>query len=930
MPHAFRFPSLILLGLLAGVTAAQKEPPQPKKPGASVVVRDERAGRNIVKGQLLVTLHTGVNSDDLKPIFERFDAEYAVLDTVAHTNTLRIETDHDRLPELKQRLENHPYVASAAFNAVRSLRREVTDDPVFKKPADMPEDKDNWNLYRIQIPEAWEVTTGGNTVAVIDSGVVLDHEELVGRTVNPFSFATQSETMQEGMRKMRRGPKVYRDEEVRNHGTHVAVTIGGKAGNALGTAGVAPRSPIMPIQVLYYKLLFPEEEAGDVEGSDADITGGMAMAVDRRASVINMSLGGIDRGLLKMWQISRSDAERDDIAQRFLAQAEDDLKGYAPFIDRANRNGTIVVVAAGNEFIPAEFDKMCYSRRVIGVAATTRDDKRADFSNYGSYTTVSAPGNEIWSGFAEKDKPYAYLSGTSMACPHAAGVVSLMKSVDPEIRMADAAAILIRTGRALDTDYRIGPLIQARAALDETRRRREAGIREPELPPLIPEPGVNPTLPQLPQEGVELLAGPAPWDNPNVRRIFRLWLSFAIARAPIGGDANLTWFFNLNGQLVNANTVVNAPRPAWARFNYRWLWENAANLNSTNMGSLYEFTVGTLRSRRFNPAPTRVAENLRPGPKDPQPPKAAPLDPGLGKSKWGGKNGNGDEAEFDFGDKFVTIKKDGKSTRYLPKLNTYRTPMILNLYPEDGGDRIRCLVHMTDLGKFTLKTNFDSELPKDGGPNDPDAFKMHRTDFGSGLVAGKNPDPVPNPGPKPVPAGPRGFQESDGKGIDPRFAKVVVSDGTTLCAGDMGKFCGKNESAGPRTGIASKNVSETVPVTGHHWVVRKFKDPAEMTAYIKKAAKDPRFTVESFDNGMVGFKVLARDIGPTHLTDTIESYAKAGRPFEQSSHINTFIYRDFLVSYTLFEPKRGHDFKAESKRIADETKKLIDSRFPKE
>src|SRR5581483_1674411 len=120
------------------------------------------------------------------------------------------------------------------------------------------------------------------------------------------------------------------------------------------------------------------------------------------------------------------------------------------------------------------------SKRVISVAATTRQDQRAKFSDYGPFTTVSAPGVDVWSGFAEPDKPYAYLSGTSMACPHATGVVALMKTIDPSLKLADVAAILIKTGRTLNTDQPIGPLINARAALDETKRRLDLKVREPD------------------------------------------------------------------------------------------------------------------------------------------------------------------------------------------------------------------------------------------------------------------------------------------------------------------------------------------------------------------------------------------------------------------------------------------------------------------
>jgi hypothetical protein len=237
--------------------------------------------------------------------------------------------------------------------------------------------------------------------------------------------------------------------------------------------------------------------------------------------------------------------------------------------------------------------------------------------------------------------------------------------------------------------------------------------------------------------------------------------------------------------------------------------------------------------------------------------------------------------------------------------------MTIDFYPDAGGDPIRGLLKLNDLGDIALHTDFTKKRPAAIKPEH--ALALKRSDVGSGTT---------------TPAAP-GFAEGDGKGIDPRFGDALISDGTTDCAGDCGKFAGNNASAGPRTGIASKNLTATVPVVGHHWVVRKFTDAAAPRAYIAKAAKDPRHTTQTIDSGQAGFIVKSRDIGGDHIKDTIETYAKVGKPFENSSHIHTFIYRDtFLVTYTLWEPKRGHDFSAESARIAERTKKLIDDRFP--
>lgn len=911
-------PLLSLVFLLAALSSAQ-EP----APGAAEVVPDERVGGPVVKGQLLVTPYDGVTEADLKTLFDRFGAKVGVVGKVALTNTYTLATDHDRLPELRQRLENHPYIAAAAFNVVEEVAQpRAFNDPIFRKPADMPEDKDNWNLYRIKVPEAWEITTGGAVVAVIDSGTKADHEELVGRTLPGYSYATRGPTMQEGVVKEKFGPKWFRTGEVRNHGTHVAVTIGGRAGNGVGTVGVAPESPILPIQSLFFRETFPDEKAGVLNGTDADIVAGMSLAVERKASAVNMSLGGVSKDLLKDWREAKTEADREDVGQQLLARAENQHKAYAPVLDRAARAGVIFVTSAGNDGIPAEFGHFGLSRQTISVAATDRDDKRAIFdaknpnssSNYGSFTTVSAPGKDIWSGIAEKDKLYEFYSGTSMAAPHAAGVVALMKTVDPDLTIADAAAILIATGRPLETDRPIGPLINARAAIEETRRRRGMNVREPAPEPIIPPPDVNPRLPELPKDGGAIIGQPAPWNNPNVRRVMRVWLAFAVAQPPAGGNPNVRWFFNLNGQLVNNQTAALTPRPVWGRFNFRWLWENAGQLNSTNLGTLFEFTAGTLKAGTFDPAPAgRVPENLRPKEAPPQP-RAAPAGPGLGKTKWAGTNGKGDKVEFDFGDKEVSVKWNGQVNKYVPRINPYHVPPSMTLYPVGGGAPIRCRLHLTDLDKVSVRTDFTPTWPKDAGPNDPGAFKLDRTDL-----------------PATVAAGGRGFADGDGKQVDPRFAGAEICDGTTGGAGDIGKFAGSPASAGPRTAIVSMKLNKGVPVIGHSWAIREFKDAGGATAYIAKMGKDPRYTVKSFDTGTAGFIVKGRDIGADHIVDTTEAYATVGMPYQMSSHTNTFVYRDkFLVTFSLWEGRRGYDFSKESAAIAENSKKLIDARFPRE
>jgi hypothetical protein len=732
---------LALCGLpLLGFTGEQKEE-EPPKPVPVEAVDDERIGGTIAKGQLLVTLHEGIKEEELKPLFERMEAKFQIVDRIESMNHYTLVTDHERLPELRQRLENHPYVAAASFNRLVSLKR-VFNDPIFNKPKDMPEDKDNWNLFRIKAPEAWDITTGGAVVAVIDSGAVLEHEDLDGRLVNPYSFATLSPSMQMGMKKIKYGPNNFENEEVRNHGTHVAITIGGKADNALGTAGIAPTSPIMPLQALTYRPL-QGEDAGLIRGYDSDITKALTRAMDNNVAVINMSLGGVDPQLLRDWRAAKDPLAKQEVGRKLLAQADNSAKTLAPWLDRANRAGIILVVAAGNDDIPAEFGAYALSRRVVSVAATTREDKRANFtnpddldrygwgSNYGPYTTVSAPGHDIWSGWAEPGKAYSYSQGTSMACPHVAGVVALMKTLNPDLKLAEVVDILVMTGRPLSSDQPIGPLVNAKAALDEVRLRLSQGVpRQPDLPPIITPPIQNPSLPRLPIDGVEILRQPDPWNNPDVQRIIQVWLSIALPRPPAGGNPDIRWFFNINGQVVNVRTALTIERPIWVQFSYRWLWENALTLESTNMGSLYEFLVGTLRIGTFNPAPPRVPEKFRPRPDDPKPrPGGWPFDPILRDTKWAGRNLKGETLEMDFDAKAIKITRGGTTVVYKVRMNTFLNPATIDFYPEAGGDPVFGLVQMVNLGEILLRTDFTNKRPTTISRGDPLTFLLKRTDI---------------------------------------------------------------------------------------------------------------------------------------------------------------------------------------------------------
>ena len=588
--------------------------PAPVPPAAVSVPRgalspkhDELSGADVVLGELVVTVHQDTTREEFEQALKSLRHDTKILDVIAASYSYLINVPSDVVHECRLRLGIHPYVEACGLNTITPLNRTY-DDPV------LAEDNENgWNLRRINAPQAWDITTGGAKIAIVDSGIKADHDEFRDKLIEPFSVYTASSEMQVGLIKLNRQGTLV-DGYITQHGTHVAGTAAGKAGNAIGTAGIAPDSPIMPIQSLSY---VPDLQG--IYGEDWALIQGLNRAMDYGAKVINYSVGGPPPAEpLNAWRTARTPEVKDAAEAQIMNWVQRRLNDdYVGVLDRAVREGVIIVTAAGNDDLPAKFDHLSYSHRVISVAATSKQDGRAIFgeksaSNYGEDTTVSAPGQEIWSTYANPEVPYGTMQGTSMAAPHVAGLVGLMKTIDPELSRREAADILVATGEQLQTDQPIGPLVNAAAAVAELKRRRDANEPRPEPDPLLTEPRPDPTNPVLPGNGTAIIRGPRPWQNPDVRRMIDLWLSIAL---PVIGDrdpANGPFFFDRFGRVISIQVVYTILPPDYAATRYQWLWTNAATLISRNFGSLSVFVIDMMNSGSFNPAPVpadQLADN---------------------------------------------------------------------------------------------------------------------------------------------------------------------------------------------------------------------------------------------------------------------------------------------------------------------------------
>jgi type VII secretion-associated serine protease mycosin len=286
-----------------------------------------------------------------------------------------------------------------------------------------------WALDRVSFEPAWRFTAGrGVTVAVIDSGVRANHQDLAGSVLPGKDYVTAGSDGR---------------VDPNGHGTHVAGVIAAHVNNAVGIAGGAPGVRIMPIRVL-------DANGGGVA---SNVAKGIIWAADHRARVINLSLGG--------------------------GQAA----GVQQAIRYANSKGAVVVAAAGNSgdsgntpMYPAAYGE------AIAVAAVDSNLAHPGFSNTGAYVDVSAPGVGIVSTWGTSPTAYASATGTSMATPYASAAAALILAKNPSFSAARLTQVLEGTARDLGpagADRAFGHgLIDPRAALvAATPRARTSGTQ---------------------------------------------------------------------------------------------------------------------------------------------------------------------------------------------------------------------------------------------------------------------------------------------------------------------------------------------------------------------------------------------------------------------------------------------------------------------
>jgi|GEM_PF-4404106 len=315
-----------------------------------------------------------------------------------------------------------PDKAAAQLEALEEV--EIAEPNRWREASVIPDDPQfgaQWGLTKINAPAAWDVTKGSASVvvAVIDSGVDLDHPELAPLLVPGFDMVDlgPNPTPNPGWRF--EGDFAGRDsipEDEVGHGTHVAGTIAAVSNNGVGVAGVGWQTRIMPIKALTRVVRISDGRVSGT-GSSADVAAAIRYAADNGAHVINMSLGSP----------SATSVEASAVAY-------------------AVSKGVVVVAAMGNDGSSSPSFPAAYPD-VIAVAAVQSNESRAAFSQTGPHIDISAPGVGILSTYLAGG--LATMQGTSMASPHVAGVAALVKAVKPTLTAAEIGDILRSTAKPL-------------------------------------------------------------------------------------------------------------------------------------------------------------------------------------------------------------------------------------------------------------------------------------------------------------------------------------------------------------------------------------------------------------------------------------------------------------------------------------------------
>ena len=300
----------------------------------------------------------------------------------------------------------------------RVVTRHALTEPALA-PQPVPGGAYEWQFAGVRengVPASVQRAASGVTIAIVDTGADVTAPDLAAKSPATHSVLTNSSDV----------------TDLNGHGTFVSSLAAGAAANGEGIAGFGGDAQLLVVQ------------AGQPDGAftDVDESAAIVYAVDHGAKIINLSLGGPG-----------------------YSQTELDALSYAA------SHGVLVVAAAGNAYLsgnPVEYPAALVQPvgsngqggTGLAVGASTSFGTRAAFSNTGSYISLAAPGENVFSavaaGSSTAEYPrtalpgssagqYGYGSGTSFSSPEVAGAAALVWAANPSLTAGEVASILKET-----------------------------------------------------------------------------------------------------------------------------------------------------------------------------------------------------------------------------------------------------------------------------------------------------------------------------------------------------------------------------------------------------------------------------------------------------------------------------------------------------
>ena len=287
----------------------------------------------------------------------------------------------------------------------------------------------HWYLNQINASQAWDVCLGDADIkiAIVDNAFYSSHEDLDGKIYAKYDVA-------DGDPNVDPPSNTY----IWSHGTHCAGLAGAETNNGTGMPSIGGN-----VELILVKC------ATDASGGTGMNSGlsGVQWAADNGADVISLSYG----------------SDQYSTTEKNLMDWAKDTKGC------------VIVAAGGNDGTSTTIYPAGYSS-VIGVASVNSDDEKSDFSNYGNYIDISAPGGyfvdnadmtllsttacpstNTSAGFGSLESygvygRYNLMKGTSMAAPITAGLCGLMLSENPTLSPDEIASCLYSSAHDIDSE----------------------------------------------------------------------------------------------------------------------------------------------------------------------------------------------------------------------------------------------------------------------------------------------------------------------------------------------------------------------------------------------------------------------------------------------------------------------------------------------